>query len=246
MIKEAFLSHTSEVLAETELGMSWSQIVKFFTAKAVVYDVNIPHTDKNFANLLDKNGKKLSNKRTAFFENLKTFTPQQQFEIINELCDNYSNIPGALELKQTLIIQYKQFRSSSPLESSIEQIEEVKSLLENYPSAETLYNSGIQKLENDIYERNAIDDLRLSLEVLIKTILANEKSLENQQAELKKFLAGKGVAPEISNLLWSNIDNISKYNNKYVKHNDNVGKVDSEMIFDLTTTVIKQIVRVSQ
>ncbi|TDQ73836.1 hypothetical protein [Sphingobacterium yanglingense] len=246
MIKEAFLSHTSEVLAETQSGMTWGQIVKFFIAKAVKFNIDIPYTDKNFLNLVDKNGKKLANKRTAFFENLKAFSPQQQFDIINELCDTRSDIPGALELKQTLVTQYKQFRSTSPFESSVEQIEEVKTLLGDYPAAETLYKSGIEKVENGIYERNAIDDLRLSLEVLVKEILVNEKSLENQQGELKKFLASKGVVPEIANLLWVNIDHITKYNNRYVKHNDNVGKIDSEMILDLTTTVIKQTIKVCQ
>lgn len=245
MIKDAFLSHTAEVLAETHHGMTWTQIVKYFLEKAVKYDRDIPYTDKNFMNLVDKNGNKVANKRTAFYENLKAFSPNEQFEIINELCDVYSAIPNSLELKQTLVTQYKALRSTSPLESSIEQINEVKGLLADYPIAETSYNSGIQKLEDGVYERNAIDDLRLSLELLLKEILGNEKSLENQQPEFKGFLKEKGIVPEIANLLWANIDNIAKYNNKYVKHNDNVGKVDSEMILDLITAVIKQIVKVS-
>lgn len=245
MIKDAFLSHTAEVLAETNHGLTWTQIVRYFIEKAVKYNTDIPYSDKNFMNLVDKNGKKLANKRTGFYENLRAFNPNVQFEIINELCDIYESIPGALELKQILVTQYKALRTTSPLESSLEQIDEVKGLLTGFPAAETSYNSGIQKFQDGVYERNAIDDLRLSLELLLKEILGNQKSLENQQPEFKGFLKEKQVAPEIANLLWSNIDNIAKYNNRYVKHNDDVGKVDSEMILDLMTAIIKQIVKVS-
>lgn len=135
---------------------------------------------------------------------------------------------------------------TAPLESRIEQIAEVKGLLTNYPAAETSYNTGIQKLEDGVYDRNAIDDLRLSLELLLKAILENGKSLENQQPIFKSYLKTKKVAPALANLLWDHIDNIAKYNNDHVKHNDAVTKIDMEMVVDLTTTVIKQIVKISQ
>lgn len=243
IIKEPFLSYSAEIIAETNHGMTWTQISKYFTEKAVLYNRDIPYADKNFLDLVDKHGKKVSNKRTAFFENLKAFTPNEQFEIINDLCDNNTNIPGIMDLKQLLITQYKDLRLTSPIDGSEEIIEEVKGLLSNYKKAEASYNSSIEKLKNGIYQRNAVDDLRLTLELLVKEILSNEKSLENQQAELKKFLASKNVLPEIANLIWGNIDNITKYHNRYVKHDDNVGKVDSEMILDMTTTLLKLIIK---
>ncbi|HAF36857.1 MAG TPA: hypothetical protein DCG88_23230 [Sphingobacterium sp.] len=243
IIKEAFLSHAADVIAERDKGMTWTQIAKYFTERAVQFNRDIPYADKNFLNLEDKNGKKVSNKRTAFFENLKAFSPNEQFEIINDLCDSYSGTPGAIQLKQLLITQYKDLRMTSPIDDSAEKIEEVSGILSMFPKAEAAYNTAVEKFKNNIYQRNAVDDLRLSLELLVKEILNNEKSLENQQAELKKFLTSRKVLPEIANLIWANIDNITKYHNRYVKHDDNVGKTDSETMLDMTTTIIKIIIK---
>ncbi|MFC3157190.1 hypothetical protein SAMN05443633_11225 [Chryseobacterium arachidis] len=245
IIKDVFLIHSADVIAETDNGMTWGQIAKFFTMKAVANNVDIPYSDKNFMNLTDSQGKKISNKRVAFVANLKAFNPEQQFQIINELCDTYPAIPGVIALKQQLIVDYKELRQNSPLDENGEMIEEVKGLLSDYPRAEAPYKSAIEKFEKGIYERNALDDLRLSLELLLKEMLSNEKSLENQQGDLKKFLSTKGVSPEIANILWGYIEPMTKYHNKYVKHDDNIGKKDSEMILELTTTILKQIIKAS-
>lgn len=244
-IKNVFLNHSAEIIAETDNGMTWGEIAKFFTIKAVVHNVDIPHTDKNFMNLTDSQGKKIPNKRAAFVANLKAFNAQQQFQIINELCDNNPTIPGIMDLKKQLIVDYKDLRQNSPLDESRKMIEEVKGLLSDYPRAEISYNSAVEKFEKGIYERNALDDLRLCLELLIKEILSNERSLENQREDLGRYFAQKGIVKEMANLIWGNIDSITKYQNKYVKHNDNIGRIDSQMLFDMTTTLLKQIIRAS-
>ena len=65
-ITTAFLSHAAEVLAG---GLSGSQIVRVTSAFAADFGVDIPHATYPFD---------AGNKRTALFENLRKFSPEQQ------------------------------------------------------------------------------------------------------------------------------------------------------------------------
>jgi uncharacterized tellurite resistance protein B-like protein len=114
-------------------------------------------------------------------------------------------------------------------------------LLGKFPDSEVQYLSALEKIRQGIYERNSLDDLRLSLELLLKGILQNGKSSENQRPAITEFLKNKGVSPQIANLLWTLIDYYSKYQNEHVKHNDKVNPSDINFILDLTTSFIKQL-----
>ena len=61
----AFLSYTSEILADTELGLSGPQIAKVMSKYAIEYDVDIPHPRYPF---------QAQNKRIALYENLTVFS----------------------------------------------------------------------------------------------------------------------------------------------------------------------------
>lgn len=86
------------------------------------------------------------------------------------------------------------------------------------PAAQTVYKSGITKYAEKKFDRNVLDDMRLSLELLVKQILGNGKSLENQTSELGSKLSGYHT--EIRNLVIKTVDYLCKYQNHYVKHND--------------------------
>jgi hypothetical protein len=51
--------------------------------------------------------------------------------------------------------------------------------LSHYPKSGKLFQDALDKLNSGRFERNLLDDLRLSLEYLLKALLKNEKSLEN-------------------------------------------------------------------
>ena len=89
-ISNVFLTYASDVLAETQSGLTATQIGKYFSAKSLDYNVEIPHYKAPFVDV--------ANKRTAFLENLQKFNSTQQFEIIHELSEIHSQIPGANEL----------------------------------------------------------------------------------------------------------------------------------------------------
>ena len=114
--------------------------------------------------------------------------------------------------------------------------------LKDYPEAGRLYQSALNKLNEDKNERNLLDDLRLSLEILLKEILSNDKSLEKQLNEIGKFLEGKNVSVEVRNMFRTLLDYFSKYHNSYVKHNDLVKRDEIDLIVNLTGAFITFII----
>ena len=111
------------------------------------------------------------------------------------------------------------------------------------PRAQEIYKSGITKYTAKNYERNILDDMRLSLELLVKQFLGNEKSLENQVSMLGTKLNQCGISSELRNLLIKVIDYFCKYQNNYVKHNDAVNPAEIDFVIEQTSTVINLIVK---
>ena len=115
------------------------------------------------------------------------------------------------------------------------------------PQAQTVYHDGIKKYREGKYERNVLDDMRVSLELLVKQVTKANKSLENQKETLGQRL--KGYHKELRNLVWTVIDYLSKYQNEYVKHNsDNSAVNPAEMnyIIEQTSAVINFLVAVEE
>lgn len=88
-------------------------------------------------------------------------------------------------------------------------------------------------------ERNVVDHLRLSLELLLKDIFNNGKSLENQKSDIGNYLKSKNISPEISNLLEKVLDYYAKYQNNKAKHDCAVLSSEVEFILYLTGTVMR-------
>ena len=108
--------------------------------------------------------------------------------------------------------------------------------LETYPEAHELYIKSLTDFNRGNDERNILDDLRLSVEYFLRSILGNEKSLENQIPLLGRYQKDKGISPEISNTFQRLIELFGKYQNTYVKHHDKVKHSEIEFIFNLTNT----------
>ena len=88
-----------------------------------------------------------------------------------------------------------------------------------------------------------LDDLRLSLEILLKEILQNNKSLENQLTEIGRYQKERGATSETTNMFRKLIEYFAKYQNNYVKHDDKIPKNEIEFIIDLTTTFMKYLIK---
>ena len=110
------------------------------------------------------------------------------------------------------------------------------------PKAQAVYKSGITKYAERKYDRNVLDDMRLTLELLVKQILGNGKSLENQTSELGRKLGSYHT--ELRNLVTKTVDYLCKYQNQYVKHNDAVNPEEIDYIIEQTSATINFLIKV--
>jgi hypothetical protein len=108
-----------------------------------------------------------------------------------------------------------------------------------YSKSYDAFKSALLKVGKKGEERNIVDGLRLSLELLIKDILKNKKSLEKQQNEIGIYLKSKNVSVEIANLFWTVLDYYSKYQNNRAKHDDVVAVDEVEFILFLTGVLMR-------
>lgn len=237
-IDDIFLSHVSDILAETYKGLSGMDIVKYCNSYAIDFDVQIPVHDSNFGIF------GIPNKRTALYKNLQAFSAVQQFTIIKELCELYKfrDYEEVKALKEKLYIKYGSLATGAI--SKTELVAKTKHWLEQYPNALTEYNNSLAKYESGIFERNALDDMRLSLELLVKELLSSQKNLEKQIPELGKQLKSKGISNELRNMVVKIIDYYAEYNNSYIKHNNAVNIDETEYIIELSSVVMKFLIKI--
>ncbi len=238
-IPRTFISYAANILADTNSGLSGSAIVKETAIYAEEYQVNIPHPIYPYD---------APNKRTALYENLMAFSPEQQYRIIKELCDHRSfpGIPSKdrKQLKLRLITRYQhlaQNHGTSEINETL--IEETRHWLDAYPGAQSLYINAIAKYEHGVFLRNLLDDLRLALEKLLCEVFSNEKSLENQISLIGAYITGHGGSKELANMFVKLVDYYGKYQNNYVKHDDAVIEAEIEFIFEITSSFMKHLIK---
>lgn len=150
-INNVFLTYASDILAETQSGLTSTEIGKYFSAKSLDHNVEIPHYKPPFIDV--------ANKRTAFLENLQKFNSDQQFEIIKELSDRLSHLETVKDLKTKLYSMYPDYIPSGEEILKSELVIETKHWLEPFKKSYELYNSSLDKFDKKIYQRNLIDDL---------------------------------------------------------------------------------------
>lgn len=235
-----FITFASDVLAETKEGLSGSKIAEYCTAYAEKFNVKIPYASYPFP-------ESLPNKRTALRENILAFKEEQRFIILKELCQlpELKEIEAVKGLKIRLFSRYGK-KYSEVILSDLELVQETKHWLGDYSAALSNYESALLKFDNNLFERNVLDDMRLSFELLLKELLSNNKSLENQIAGLGQILKSFQVSPELRNMYTTLLNYYKDYQNTYVKHNDNVNIEEMEFIIELTSLMMRFIVKLNK
>ena len=235
MINNEYLSYAARILADTNEGLSGSEICKFCNQYAVKYAKTIKHTKLPFA-------KGVSNKAQVLRENLACFAPEQQFVIIRDLCDleKFSNNEQVNELKVILTRDYHHLAPQEIAEQILETVNQVRNWLDDYPEAKKYYEGALEKMSCKIYKRNLLDDLRCSIEALMKDILQSKSSVENLKSDLGKFLDKSNINVQVKNLyIYIIFDFFTKYQNENVKHNDLSKKIEVDFIFNQTTVLMQ-------
>ena len=115
-------------------------------------------------------------------------------------------------------------------------------VLSPYKGALNSYNNALLKYQSGIFNRNILDDMRLSLELLVKELFSLNKTLEHCKNEIGKVLKEKGTSDSIRNLFTTILSYYTQYNNDSVKHNDMVQKSDVEFIMEQTSIMMKYLI----
>lgn len=234
-LDDAFLAYASDILADTNAGLSGMKIVEYCNSYAIDFNRVTPYGSYPFD---------APNKRTALKENLKVFTAPEQFRIIKELCElpALCDQEKVKELKLRLFSRYGNLATKKISETEL--IQKTKHWLSNHPDALKQYESALAKYEGGIFERNTLDDMRLAFELLVKDLLGNGKSLENQIAEIGAKLKSTGASVELRNMVQQVIKYYTDFQNNHVKHNDAVNDKEIEYIIELTSVVMKFLIKI--
>ena len=138
-ISPTFLQYATDILADTVSGLSGPQIIKVMIGYAVEYGINLPHNSYPFG---------APNKRSALYDNLLAFQPEQQYRIIKELCDHGSLGAQSRQqrraLKIRLMNEYHELDTATSAPALNEGlVEETKHWLSAYPEALKLYDEAL-------------------------------------------------------------------------------------------------------
>lgn len=244
IIPVPFLAKAASILADTTSGLSGPKIVEAINCYADQWQVNVPHPSYPF---------EAGNKRTALLESLRAFSPSQQFVILEDLCDHYSFTEVSTsrderrKLKAELFTRFGGLRPNKEVkELDVPLIDEARHWLNHFPRALTLLEQAKIKYDAGVFQRNLIDDLRLSLELLLKDILSNSKSLDNQISPIGARLKERNASPQFTNMFQKLLDYYCKYQNDHVKHDDTLPEEEIEFIFEITASFMKHVVRVAK
>lgn len=233
-LDDAFLSYASDILADTNSGLSGMKIVEYCNSYAIDFNRVTTYGGYPFD---------APNKRTALKENLKVFAAPEQFRIIKELCE----LPALCDQEKIKELKLKLFSRYGNLAtekiSETELVQKTKHWLANYPSALKQYENALAKYEGGIFERNTLDDMRLAFELLVKDLLGNGKSLENQISDIGTKLKASGASDELRNMVVKIIEYYTKFQNNHVKHNDAVNANEIEYVIELTSVVMKFLIK---
>ena len=234
-LDDAFLAYASDILADTNAGLSGMKIVEYCNSYAIDFNRVTPYGSYPFD---------APNKRTALKENLKVFAAPEQFRIIKELCElpALCDQEKVKELKLRLFSSYGNFAAEKISETEL--IQKTKHWLSHHPDALKQYESALAKYEGGIFERNTLDDMRLAFELLVKDLLGNGKSLENQIAEIGAKLKSTCASVELRNMVQQVIKYYTDFQNNHVKHNDAVNDKEIEYIIELTSVVMKFLIKI--
>ena len=153
-LDDTFLRNATDILGDTDKGLSTQQIIDKSNFFGYEYDVDVP-----ISNLDKMRYRSIPNKRTALYENLRCFKAEQHFKIIFSLCEEKTqeNRDEVVKLKSKLITKYPEFAVEGIQESPI--IVETKHWLESYEDSYKLYQSALIKYGNKTFERNLLDDI---------------------------------------------------------------------------------------
>lgn len=157
------------------------------------------------------------------------FTPEIELEVVK------------VENRVTLYPAGARLLDNGVVNQTLSWLEPHHNVLRAFEKALTMYSEG----DASRY-RNILDELRFALEQLLKNVLGNSKSLENQKTPLLTWLNERGAHQQTINMFQTLLVQYSKYQNDAVKHGEQYAENDIEFIIYLTGTFMRLLLRLEQ
>jgi hypothetical protein len=240
MISSAFLSEAANILADTQDGLSGTKIAELCAALAVDFEVDIPFPTYPFPPTV-------ANKHTALYKNLEAFLPDQRYSVLMDLCRHpkLEENQKVRKLKAAIFTRYRHLaKHPDGQELNLDLVEETHHWLSPHVAAHKVFSEALSKYKSNVLQRNLLDDFRLSLELLCKELLGNDKSLENQSGVLGDYIKDHGGSKEVRNMFQKVLDYYTKYQNEYVKHDDAVIEPEIAFVVELTCSLMKYLLQI--
>ena len=211
------------------------QISQHFSANELIdltyefakgYNKNIPIDNPNY---------ELFNKKELLSENLNVLSDDEKIDFLSQI-KYHSRLCEDDFLRDEIDLLVKDASNGV-----IKARNSVSSLLETY--SDDLKN--LWKKTYGFYDhmdyRNALDNMRLTIELLVKDITDSEASLENQQKHLGEFLKDKEISKETRNMFFRMLDMYEKIQNNEAKHNlpISINSKEINFLMNQSTVIIK-------
>ena len=162
---------------------------------------------------------------------------EKLYKEINDILDSFDiNIFIKKEENKYLILK----KGAKELDKAL--VNDVLEWLEEYPESRKMLVSALEKYQNKGDTRNILDDIRLSLELLVQEKFNNKKSLENNISNIGTLMESKGINKEIANMYVKYLDIYNKYQNNCVKHAEKCNTEELEFIIYQTGTFMRFII----
>lgn len=166
-------------------------------------------------------------------------------------CIKLKDYPQLYEYASKLFAQYKAYVKNIANKNiyvdkdySVFDLRYVEDAVRLYPDVFKHLESGVGILNKEEDLRHGLDDMRLALELLLKHLLSNEKSLENQNSDLGAYFKKVGISKEISNTFIQIKGLYVRFQNNNVKHNDNINLKEVEYIYQQTLCFMNLLLKV--
>ena len=166
-------------------------------------------------------------------------------------CIKLKDYPQLYEYASKSFAQYKAYVKNIANKNiyvdkdySVFDLRYVEDAVRLYPDVFKHLESGVDIFCKKGDLRHGLDDMRLALELLLKHLLSNEKSLENQNSDLGAYLKKVGISKEISNTFIQIKGLYERFQNNNVKHDDNINPKEVEYIFQQTLCFMNLLLKV--
>ena len=176
-------------------------------------------------------------KRLLVRDNLSVFSPKQQYKIIVDLMFQMYDEDSKKEI-QKLINHYVPAAIKENI--STEQIKartSVEASLSDFPEALEVWRRVPQYLLSHDY-RESLDRARLTIEIVLKQLFDNSKSLENQKSLIGQKISDKGFSKEFKTYFLNTFNSYTSIQNDKVKHADSLALEEQEVRYILNQTVL--------